>query len=129
MTEAPENPVDIAWLLDAAQRLPGDPGVTDYGALVAAAARVDAVVLGRRVYDQPHHQAAALLQQLARVPALERANGLFAAAAAVAYLATCGVTTLPDLKEAARLAADAADGRVDIRAISWVLRQWTTVEG
>ena len=117
--------VDIAWLLDAAQRLPGDPSVVDYGSLAAALARVDAVVLGRRVYDKPHHQAAALLHQLARVPALEHGNRLYAAAAAVGYLATCGVTTLPDLKEAARLSSDAAAGRVDIHAIAWVLRQWT----
>lgn len=121
-----ESPIDIGWLLDAAQRVPGDPEVTDYGSLVAAASRVSAVVLGRRVYDQPHHQAAALLQQLARIPALEQGNQLYAAAAAVAYLAACGITTLPDLKEAARLAADAAEGRVDVRAISWVLRKWTT---
>jgi hypothetical protein len=68
--------VDIAWLLDAAQRLPGEPEVIDYGSLVATAARVEATVLGRRVYDRPHHQAAALLHQLAHVPALERANQL-----------------------------------------------------
>ena len=116
--------VDLARLLDAAARLPGEPDVTDYGALVAAAARVEAAVLDRRVYDQPHHQAAALLQQLARIPALEHANQLYAAAAAVAYLAACNVTTLPDLKQAATLAADAAAGRADVRSIAAVIRGW-----
>lgn len=120
----PGHPIDIAWLLDAAQRLPGDPAVVDYGALFAAVARTQAVVLGRRVYEQPHHQAAALLHQLARVPALEYANRLFAAAAAVAYLAACGLPVLPDVQEAARLAGDAAEGKVDVGAVSWVLRNW-----
>lgn len=120
-----EGSVDLGWLLDAASRLPGDPDVTDYGSLVAAAARVDATALGRRVYDQPHHQAAALLQQLARIPALERANQLYAAAAAVAYLAACDVLAVPDLKQAASLAADAAAGRLDVREIAATLRSWT----
>lgn len=122
---APGHPIDIAWLLDAAQRLPGDPAVLDYGALFAALARTQAVVLGRRVYERPHHQAAALLHQLARVPALENANRLFAAAAAVAYLAACGLPVLPDMREAARLAGDAAEGKLDVGAVSWVLRNWT----
>ena len=121
----PGHPIDIAWLLDAAQRLPGDPAVVDYGALYAALARTQAVVLGRRVYERPHHQAAALLHQLARVPALENANRLFAAATAVAYLAACGLPVLPDVREAARLAADAAEGKLDVGAVSWVLRNWT----
>ena len=121
---APNHPIDIAWLLDAVQRLPGDPAVIDYGALFAALARTEAVVLGRRVYEQPHHQAAALLHQLARVPALENANRLFAAATAVAYLAACGLRVLPDMQDAARLAADAAEGKVDVGAVSWVLRNW-----
>lgn len=121
----PGYPIDIAWLLDAAQRLPGDPTVTDYGALYAALARTQAVVLGRRVYERPHHQAAALLHQLARVPALENANRLFAAAAAVAYLAACGVAVVPDVWDASRLAGDAAEGKLDVGAISWVLRNWT----
>jgi prophage maintenance system killer protein len=123
--DTPGHPIDIAWLLDAAQRLPGDPAVLDYGALFAALARTEAVVLGRRVYEQPHHRAAALLHQLARVPALENANRLFAAATAVAYLSACGLRVLPDLREAAQLAGDAAEGKVDVRAISWVLRNWT----
>jgi|GEM_PF-1078551 len=122
---APGHPIDIAWLLDAVQRLPGDPAVLDYGALFAALARTQAVMLGRRVYERPHHQAAALLHQLARVPALENANRLFAAATAVSYLAACGLQVVPDMDDAARLAKDAAEGKVDVRAISWVLRNWT----
>lgn len=118
-------PVDIAWLLDVVERLPGGPpAIVDYGALVAALARVEAVVLGRRVYVRPHHQAAALLHQLARVPALERGNRLFAAASAVAYLAACGVHAVPDLQEMSRLTVDAAEGRLDIGGVSWVLRNW-----
>lgn len=118
--------VDLAWLLDAATRLPGEPDVTDYGALVAAAARVEATVLERRVYDQPHHQAAALLQQLARIPALESANRLYAAAAAVGYLAACDITATPDLKQAAELADEAAGGRANVREIAAIIRAWTS---
>src|SRR5438445_196770 len=68
--------------------------------------------------------AAALLHQLARVPALENANRLFAAATAVAYLAACGLPVVPDVREAARLAGDAAEGTLDVGAVSWVLRNW-----
>jgi hypothetical protein len=66
--------VDIAWLRDAAQRLPDEPDVTSYGSLFAAAARAEASVLGRRIYAHPNHQAAPLLHQLVRLATLERAN-------------------------------------------------------
>jgi len=43
----------------------------------------------------------------------------------VAYLSSCGLQVLPDVREAARLAGDAAEGKLDVGAISWVLRNWT----
>ncbi|WP_126903652.1 hypothetical protein [Streptomyces sp. WAC 01325] len=64
--------VDERWLLDVAQNLvPGDPDITDYGALAAAVARHQHEVMGTLVYPAPHHRAAALLHCLARIPALK----------------------------------------------------------
>ncbi|QBR04677.1 hypothetical protein D7Y56_01310 (plasmid) [Streptomyces sp. S501] len=72
--------VDLIWLLQVAQeKLPDDPDVVDYGALEAARARHCAVVMGTTVYPEPHHRAAALLQSLVRLPALEHSNELYAA--------------------------------------------------
>ncbi|MFJ9434568.1 hypothetical protein ACIRQY_33625 [Streptomyces sp. NPDC101490] len=75
--------MDLVWLLEIAQeKLPGDPDVVDFGAREAARARHCAVVMGTTVYPEPHHRAAALLQSLVRLPALEHSNELYAAAVA-----------------------------------------------
>ncbi len=84
--------IDLAWLLMVAeQKTPGDPQVTDWGALVAAVSRHDAEIFGVPVYDSPYARAAALLQLLLHVPALERSNALFASAVAYGYLVASGV--------------------------------------
>ncbi|NUT28365.1 MAG: fic family toxin-antitoxin system, toxin component, partial [Streptomyces sp.] len=78
--------IDLAWLLMLAEKhTPGDPQVTDWGALVAAVARHEAEIFDIPVYDSPQARAAALLQLLIHVPALERSNALFASAVAYAY--------------------------------------------
>ncbi|MCS0600760.1 fic family toxin-antitoxin system, toxin component [Streptomyces sp. LP11] len=117
--------VDLAWLLMLAeQRTPGDPQVTDWGALVAAVARHRAEIFGVPVYNSPHARAAALLQLLIHVPALERSNALFASAVAYAYLVASGtkvVTTPEQVRDLARLVKD---GTASVDDIAAELRRW-----
>ncbi|MGP3998927.1 fic family toxin-antitoxin system, toxin component [Streptomyces sp. 8N706] len=118
--------IDLAWLLMIAERnTPGDPQVTDWGALVAAVSRHDAEIFGVPVYAEPHDRAAALLQLLLHVPALERSNAMFASAVAYAYLVASGlkVTTSPEqVRDLARLVKD---GTADVRTIADELRTWS----
>lgn len=118
--------IDLAWLLMVAEHnTPGDPQVTDWGALVAAVSRHRAEIFGRPVYGDEHLRAAALLQLLLHVPALERSNALFAAAVAYAYLVAEGlkVTTSPEqVRDLARLVKD---GGVGVDRIARELRAWT----
>ncbi|MER5974688.1 fic family toxin-antitoxin system, toxin component [Streptomyces sp. NPDC002055] len=118
--------IDLAWLLMIAERnTPGDPQVTDWGALVAAVSRHDAEIFGVPVYADPQDRAAALLQLLLHVPALERSNAMFASAVAYAYLVASGlkVTTSPEqVRDLARLVKD---GTADVRAIAEELRTWS----
>ncbi|MCX5053719.1 MULTISPECIES: fic family toxin-antitoxin system, toxin component [unclassified Streptomyces] len=118
--------IDLAWLLMLAeQNTPGDPQVTDWGALVAAVARHEAEIFDVPVYDSPHARAASLLQLLLHVPALERSNALFASAVAYAYLVASGlkVTTSPvQVRELARLVKS---GEASVYDIAAELRQWT----
>lgn len=118
--------IDLAWLLMLAeQKTPGDPQVTDWGALVAAVARHRAEIFGVPVYDTPHARAASLLQLLIHVPALERANALFASAVAYAYLVASGekVATTPEqVRELARLVKD---GSASVDDIARELRGWS----
>ncbi|SEG70752.1 hypothetical protein SAMN05216223_108297 [Actinacidiphila yanglinensis] len=118
--------VDLAWLLMVAEHnTPGDPQVTDWGALVAAVSRHRAEIFGRPVYGDEHLRAAALLQLLVHVPALERSNALFATAVAYAYLVAEGlkVTTSPEqVRDLARLVKA---GGVGVDRIARELRAWT----
>jgi prophage maintenance system killer protein len=118
--------IDLAWLLMVAEHnTPGDPQVTDWGALVAAVGRHDAEIFGLPVYPDDHTRAAALLQLLLHVPALERSNALFATAVAYAYLVAGGlrVTTTPEqVRDLARLVKD---GSVSVHRIADELRAWT----
>ena len=121
-----ELSIDLAWLLMLAeQKTPGDPQVTDWGALVAAVARHRAEIFGVPVYDSPQARAASLLQLLIHVPALERANALFASAVAYAYLVASGekVATTPEqVRDLARLVKD---GAASVDDIARELRGWS----
>ncbi|MFJ2752695.1 fic family toxin-antitoxin system, toxin component [Streptomyces sp. NPDC087297] len=119
--------IDMRWLLEVAQRdLPGDPEPTDWGALEAARARHAYRVMDTTpAYDQPHHRAAALLQQLVRIPALEHSNELFAVTVAAAYLHASGLPVKVTTKEAGDLVVQVAAGDIDVREIASVLRDWT----
>ncbi|AIV37744.1 fic family toxin-antitoxin system, toxin component [Streptomyces sp. R1] len=118
--------IDLAWLLMLAeQRTPGDPQVTDWGALVAAVARHRAEIFGTPVYTTPHARAAALLQLLIHVPALERSNALFASAVAYAYLVASGVKVAPEAEQVRDLALLVKRGEASVEEIADELRRWS----
>lgn len=70
----PPHPLDVAFLLHAAELLDGDPQVDDFGPLYAAVARVNARAMERDVYGSLFLKAAALLQPLAKLPCLEHST-------------------------------------------------------
>jgi prophage maintenance system killer protein len=109
----------------AEQKTPGDPQVTDWGALVAAVSRHEAEIFGVPVYDTPHTRAAALLQVLLHVPALERSNAMFAMAVAYAYLVASGLKVVTSPEQVRDLARLAKTGEATVHDIARELRQWT----
>ncbi|MER6155862.1 fic family toxin-antitoxin system, toxin component [Streptomyces sp. NPDC001868] len=118
--------IDLAWLLMVAERkTPGDPQVTDWGALVAAVARHEAQIFDVPVYDTPHARAAALLQLLMHVPALERSNALFASAVAYGYLVASGVKVVTSAEQVRELARLVKSGEASVHDITRELRQWS----
>ncbi|POX43342.1 fic family toxin-antitoxin system, toxin component [Streptomyces sp. Ru71] len=118
--------IDLAWLLMLAeQQTPGDPQVTDWGALIAAVARHQAEIFDVPVYDTPHDRAAALLQLLVHVPALERSNALFASAVAYAYLVASGLKVVTSPEQVRDLARLVKSGDASVDDIARELRQWS----
>ncbi|CAM5640833.1 Fic family toxin-antitoxin system, toxin component OS=Streptomyces alboniger OX=132473 GN=CP975_01855 PE=4 SV=1 [Streptomyces alboniger] len=117
--------IDLAWLLMIAEhKTPGDPAVTDWGALVAAVAGTRRRYRrpGLRVPARPGRRAPA---DPAAHPALERSNALFAASVAYAYLVSSGtkvVTSPEQVRDLARLVKE--DG-ADVHAIAEELRRWS----
>lgn len=109
----------------AEQKTPGDPQVTDWGALVAAVSRHEAEIFGMPVYDTPHARAAALLQLLLHVPALERSNAMFASAVAYAYLIASGVKVVTSPEQVRDLARLVKNGEASVGDIARELRQWS----
>ncbi|MFI1722424.1 fic family toxin-antitoxin system, toxin component [Streptomyces sp. NPDC020489] len=123
----PSHPLDVAFLLHAAELLPGDPQVDDYGPLYAAAARANARALKHDVYGSLHLRAAALLQTLVRLPCLEHSNEAFAWHATEAYLALNGHRLDYAPKEAVALVRDAASGTTGVGLVGRQLRAWNTI--
>ncbi|MGW1667951.1 fic family toxin-antitoxin system, toxin component [Streptomyces sp. NPDC002324] len=118
--------IDLSWLLMVAERkTPGDPQVSDWGALVAAVARHEAEIFDVPVYDTPHARAAALLQVLMHVPALERSNALFASAVAYGYLVASGVKVVTSAEQVRELARLVKSGEASVQDITQELRQWS----
>ncbi len=118
--------VDLAWLLMVAEHnTPGDPQVTDWGALLAALARHQAEIFGTPVYPDPEQRAAAMLQLLVHVPALERSNVLFASAVAYAYLVASGLKVVTSPEQVRDLARLIKDGTADVERIARELRTWS----
>jgi prophage maintenance system killer protein len=119
--------IDLAWLLMLAEQYtPGDPQVSDWGALVAAVARHQAEIFDVPVYDSPHARAAALLQLLVHIPALERSNALFACAVAYAYLIASGLKVVTSPEQVRDLARLVKTGEATVHDIADELRQWST---
>ncbi|WP_328316198.1 fic family toxin-antitoxin system, toxin component [Streptomyces sp. NBC_00388] len=118
--------IDLAWLLMVAEhKTPGDPPVIDWGALVAAVSRHEAEVFGIPVYKDPYTRAAALLQLLLHVPALEHSNAMFASAVAYGYLVACGLKVVTSPEQVRDLARLVKQEKADVRAIADELRQWS----
>ncbi|GGV36309.1 fic family toxin-antitoxin system, toxin component [Streptomyces spectabilis] len=117
----PPHPLDVTFLLHAAELLDGDPQVDDFGPLYAAIARVNARALEHDIYGSLFLKAAALLQTLVKLPCLEHSNETFAWHATEAYLAlhACELEYQP--KAAVSLVRDAATGTL---GVARQLRDW-----
>lgn len=118
------HPLDLSFLLHAAELLDGDPQVDDLGPLYAAVARVNARAMERDVYGSVHLKAGALLQTLAKLPCLEHSNEAFAWHSAEAYLALNGHRLDYPPKAAVALVRDAAAGALGVARIARQLRDW-----
>ncbi|CAL9388653.1 hypothetical protein SUDANB176_01212 [Streptomyces sp. enrichment culture] len=118
--------IDLARLLMLAERqTPGDPRVTDGGALVAAVARHQAEMFDVPAHDGPHARAAALLQLLIHVPALERSNALFASAVAYACLVASGLRAVTSPERVRDLARPVKGGEATVDDIAAEPRRWS----
>ncbi|MFI2781397.1 fic family toxin-antitoxin system, toxin component [Streptomyces sp. ALB3] len=118
--------IDLSWLLMVAEhKTPGDPQVVDWGALVAAVSRHEAEIFGSPVYSDPHSRAAAMLQLLLHVPALEHSNAMFASAVAYGYLVASGLKVVTSPEQVRDLARLVKEGKADVRAIADELRRWS----
>ncbi|WP_329035203.1 fic family toxin-antitoxin system, toxin component [Streptomyces sp. NBC_00178] len=118
--------IDLSWLLMVAEhKTPGDPQVVDWGALVAAVSRHEAEIFGSPVYSEPHARAAAMLQLLLHVPALEHSNAMFASAVAYGYLVASGMKVITSPEQVRDLARLVKEGKADVRAIADELRRWS----
>ncbi|GAA1377771.1 fic family toxin-antitoxin system, toxin component [Streptomyces beijiangensis] len=120
----PLHPLDITFLLHAAELLDGDPQVDDLGTLYATVARVNARAMGRDVYGSVHLKAAALLQTLAKLPCLEHSGEAFAWHSTEAYLALNDHRLDYPSKAAVALVRDAASGSLGVARIARRLRDW-----
>jgi death-on-curing protein len=123
--DEPLHPLDVSFLLHAAELLPGDPQVDDLGPLYAAVARANARALEHDVYGSVYLKAAALLQTLVRLPCLEHSNEAFAWHSAEAYLALNGCHLTYPPKEAVALVRDAASGALGVGLLARQLRAWS----
>ncbi|MEU9979429.1 fic family toxin-antitoxin system, toxin component [Streptomyces sp. NPDC051014] len=120
----PLHPLDVSFLLHAAESLPGDPQVDDLGPLYAAVGRVNARALQRDVYGSLYLKAGALLQTLVRLPCLEHSNEAFAWHSAEAYLTLNGCRLDYPPKEAVALVRDVASGATGVGLAGRQLRAW-----
>lgn len=120
----PLHPHDVTFLLHAAELLPGDPQVNDFGPLYAAVARVNVRAMEHDIYGSLYLKAASVLQTLAKVPPLEHSGEAFAWHSAEAYLPLNGCRLDYPPKEAVTLVRDAASGAIGVGLIGRQLRTW-----
>ncbi|MFF0116613.1 fic family toxin-antitoxin system, toxin component [Streptomyces prasinus] len=121
----PLHPLDVTFLLHAAELLDGDPQVDDLGPLYAAVARVNARAMEHDIYGSLYLKAGALLQTLAKLPCLEHSNERFAWHATEAYLILNARALDYPSKAAVALVRDAASGALGVARIARQLRDWT----
>jgi death-on-curing protein len=112
-------------LLSIAEQLPGDPLAEDYGVLVAAVARHQAVVFDTEVYGSLRLKAAALVESLARADAFESGNLRFAWDVAVAFLGINAVRVSAPVDDVLTLMDDVRNYRAGVKIISTRLTAWT----
>ncbi|MFC4517597.1 MULTISPECIES: fic family toxin-antitoxin system, toxin component [Streptomyces] len=117
--------IDVPFLLHAAELLPGDPQVDDYGPLYGAVARMYARAMDRDIYGSLHLKAGALLTSLVRMPCLEHSNDRFAWHATEAFLALNEIRLDYQPKDAVVLVRDAAAGAAGVAQVAHQLRAWT----
>jgi prophage maintenance system killer protein len=118
------HPLDLQFLLHAAEFLDSDPQFDDYGPLYATVGRVNAHAMGRDIYGSAYLKAAALLQTLVKLPSLEHSNEAFAWHSCEAYLALNGHRLTYQPKDAVALVRDAASGTQGVAQIARQLRTW-----
>ncbi|WP_432093709.1 fic family toxin-antitoxin system, toxin component [Streptomyces sp. bgisy100] len=116
--------LDLGNLLQLAERIPGDPQVDDYGALVCAAKRPSAAVGDIECYQTLTGKAASLLHSLALLQPLEHSNNRFALIAALSWLEANGVRMKPDPKQAEAVLSAVRPGMAGVRAVARGLREW-----
>lgn len=117
--------VDLAWILEVAQRAgQNDPAIDDYGVPVAAVERHRAVLVGQDVYQGAYAKAAALAHSLGRMRWLERSNLRVAVAVAHAYLVASGVPAKLDQQRVTALATELKKENSTARSVAEVLRSW-----
>ncbi|MFD3932338.1 fic family toxin-antitoxin system, toxin component [Streptomyces sp. NPDC058614] len=121
----PFHPLDVTFLLHAAELLNGDPRVDDYGPLYAAVAQVNARAVERDIYGSLYLKAAALLQTLAKLPCLEHSNEAFACHEVEACLVLNKRRLEYPPKAAVALVDDAASVTIGVARIARQLRDCT----
>ncbi|MDX3266020.1 fic family toxin-antitoxin system, toxin component [Streptomyces sp. MI02-2A] len=124
MAKPGPHPLDVAFLLHAAELLDGDPQVDDHGPLYAALARVNAGARERDIHASPYLKAAALLQTLAKLPPLEHSGEAFAWHATQAYLILNEHPIAYPPTAAVVLVRDATSGVLGVARITQQLRAW-----
>jgi prophage maintenance system killer protein len=118
-------PVTVQRLLAVAERLPGDPQVDDYGIIIAAVARHEAVAMGTEVYGSIRLKAAALAELLIRLNALEAHNDRFAWTAALTLCEMNGIRVSPKPEVLAELTHAVRSYDAGVREIAQALRDWS----
>lgn len=117
--------VDLAWILEVAQRAgQDDPAIDDFGVPLAAVERCHAVLVGQDVYQGAYARAAALAHTLGRLRWLERSNVRVAVAVAHAYLITAGVPAKLDQQRVAALVAELRKDSCTAQSVAAVLKAW-----
>ncbi|WP_371579321.1 fic family toxin-antitoxin system, toxin component [Streptomyces sp. NBC_01314] len=117
--------IDLAWILEVAQRAgQDDPAIDDYGVAIATVERHRAVLVGQDVYQGAYAKAAALAHSLGRMRWLERSNLRVAVAVAHAYLIASGAPAKLDQRRVSALATELKKESCTAGSVAEVLRSW-----